>query len=1000
MSLPRAIAYVCPPLDRPFRWRDVVPLLLFTLCFAGTCLGLELTHAVIFAVPRAFWLSPLLVWVWWIALCGRSGVIGPAAIAAMLIRLLLVGVFIMLLAEPRAVRTNDETVVVYALDVSDSIGESVLTRALGFMNRTVQGKPERDKAGLVVFGRGAGVELPPRESFPFEAINVRVSRDGTSLARALSLSSAMLPDSSVGRIVLLSDGAQTEGDVAALLPELAARNIRVDVLPIHYEHTREVWLERLDLPQVVKPGETYEVSVVLSSLRAGKGTLTLSENGQEIAEEPVSFTAGKNRFTLPLYMREPGFYEYTARIQVPSGEDGWHENNLAVNHLFLKGEGRVLVVTGLVGGSQQARWLCEAMRQSGLLVDERAPYQLPYDARSLLPYDSIVFVNVAADELDAARIRAVHDAVTAQGSGFLMVGGENSFGAGGYNRTLIEKMLPVSMDIKKRKALPKGALAIILHTCEFAEGNTWGKRIAKEAMRVLGAQDEVGVLVYSYGAGSGSGERWLFPLTPASEYEQLVPLINNASIGDMPSFATTMELGYKGLAASDAAAKHMIIISDGDPSPPPPQLLGKFAQAQISVSTVAINPHGGQEQSIMGAIAGATGGRYYFPKDPQELPSIFIKEAKTLRRNIVQNRTFTPTAAFPSPILKGIDAVPPLHGLVLTTAKPRAEVILLAPDQEDSDPLLAVWRHGLGTTAAFTSDLSANWGRDWVKWDRYRPFVRQLMTAIGRVEQKRNLFVSIHANGSNARVLVEDHHPQAGFLDLKGDVTATGSGSHPVALRQVGPRLYEGHFPLSGNGSYQLLVTGSGDGRQEHASANLMVPYSPEYLRFRSDPVLLKRIAAETGGRLLGGDETGEELFNADRESRRQTSPIIDWFLWALAILLPLDVAMRRVRIDWRELGDKLFRRKREGSHATLGSLLARKQQVGRKIDAIHEGQAVTRLNRKKPPAGKRPPQETQRAATPTAPVQEPEAAETPEATSTTGRLLARKRQWKTEDQD
>lgn len=1000
MKMPRPLRMVFPLPSRPVHWPAILPLLIFGALFAGTILALEVSHTVMFATPRAFWLSAALVWVWWIAVCGRSGVVGWAARAALMVRLLLVGGIVAVLAEPQAVRTHDETVVVYALDVSDSVGEEVLERALGFVSRTVQGKPPRDKAGLVVFARNAAVELPPRESFPFEAINVRVSRDGTSLERALTLSSAMLPDSSAGRIVLLSDGAQTEGDAAGVLPELTSRGVRVDVLPIAYRYEREVWLERLELPRVVKPGETYEAAVILSSLAPGHGVLTLSENGKDVATQEVQFSEGKSRFVLPLYLRGSGFYEYEARIELPAGEDGWLQNNLAVNHLFLKGEGRVLVVHSASAGEEQTRWLCEAMQASGLLVDLRESFDLPLNALSYLPYDSIVFVNVPADELDAARMQAVHDAVVVQGSGFLMVGGDNSFGAGGYNRTVIEKILPVSMDIKKRKVMPKGALAIILHTCEFAEGNTWGKRIAKEAIRVLSAEDEVGVLVYSYGQGA-TGERWLFPLTPASEYERLVPLINNASIGDMPSFATTMQLGYDGLIASDAASRHMIIISDGDPSPPPPALLARFANAQISVSTVAINPHGGQEQAIMGQIAHATGGRYYFPKDPRELPSIFIKEAKTLRRNIIQNRTFVPQAAFPSPILKGIEAVPPLHGLVLTMAKPRAESVLVAPDEEEHDPLLAVWRHGLGTTAAFTSDLSANWGRDWVAWERYRPFVRQLMTAIGRVERKQHLFATVHADGAEGRVTVEDHHDHPGFLTLSGEVTRGDGARQTVALRQVGPRRYEGTFPLSGNGRYQLLVAGSGDGRREHVAAGLMVPYSPEYLRFRSDPVLLQRIADETGGRVLVGDESGETLFRADREVRRRTRPIVDWFLWALALLLPLDVAIRRVRIDWRELGRKLTGRRRADTTRTLGSLLARKQDVDRGLDAVHEARAALRVRRPAPPRPAQAPASPGPSPAEREPSeQEAERAAVAPPTSTTGQLLARKRQWKQKDQD
>src|SRR5206468_2878895 len=116
------------------------------------------------------------------------------------------------------------------------------------------------------------------------------------------------------------------------------------------------------------------------------------------------------------------------------------------------------------------------------------------------------------------------------GTGFLMLGGPQSYGPGGYHRSVVEDALPVTMDVTQKKILPKGALAIILHTCEFAEGNTYAKRIARESVRVLGAQDDVGILDYAY-SGGRSGMGWIFPLTPAGEYERLAVLINNAEPG-------------------------------------------------------------------------------------------------------------------------------------------------------------------------------------------------------------------------------------------------------------------------------------------------------------------------------------------------------------------------------------------------------------------------------------------------------------------------------------
>ena len=181
---------------------------------------------------------------------------------------------------------------------------------------------------------------------------------------------------------------------------------------------------------------------------------------------------------------------------------------------------------------------------------------------------------------------------------------------------------------------------------------------------MLNDQDEVGVLVYDM---QGT-DKWLFKLTPASRFQWMAKQINGAQIGDMPAFGPTMNLALAGLKASDASAKHMIIISDGDPQPPAPGVLQQYAAAGITISTIAVFPHGNTVQ-LLRTIAQTTGGRFYFPQNPNTLPQIFIKEARTLRRSMLQNVTFTPESGYPSPVLKGINAIPKLHGYVLTTPR-------------------------------------------------------------------------------------------------------------------------------------------------------------------------------------------------------------------------------------------------------------------------------------------------------------------------------------------
>jgi len=626
-----------------------------------------------------------------------------------------------------------------------------------------------------------------------------------------------------------------------------------------------------------------------------------------------------------------------------------------------------------------------------------------------MPYDAILFANVPADAFDGTQLPAVHDAVRNLGIGFMMLGGPNSFGPGGFQNSPIEDCLPISMEISKKKILPKGALVIILHTCEFAQGNSWAKRITKEAIKVLSAEDEVGAIGYGM-----NGDEWIFELTPASNYDALVPKINAAQIGDMPEFTSTMKLGLEGLMKSDAASRHMIIISDGDPPMPPPEILKDFKDAQASISTVAVFPHDPRDAQVLSAIASQTGGRFYFPSDPSLLPSIFIKEAKTLRRSQIQKRTFMPRLLNDDPMLRDIGGVPPLHGYVLTSEKedPRATVLLSAPPKEDDmvaedsdvDPVLAVWRYGLGTTAAFTSDLTDDWGKDWVKWEQFQQLVTQMTTRISRAEKKQSfLRVYTYVNGNEGVVVVEDFHPEETLLDVNVNVSAANGFRFNGQVRQIAPRRYQATIPLQGKARYQVQISADGTDRQEIAYGGFIVSYSPEYLRFEANPIALREIAEQTGGEELNPDDGPKKLADrifGRREPKRSTRPVFDWFLMALACLIPLDVAVRRVQLDFSWLKRMFAGKQRGESTVTMGALLERTRSVRSTLTEPTDKPRSLPPERPLQPRTTPPAKPTTKppATTETKPKPEPPTA-SPNEGNTTSRLLAMKRKREEEEE-
>lgn len=986
---------LAPRARRPIGGRAWGALAAFLTLFTALVIGLEAGGLVLFTRPWGFALMALAPWLWWVGMAGGAGgLVGARCALAISSRLLLLGLLAALLSEPRMVRSSDRLAVIYVVDVSNSVPQRWRRDSLGWVVRSSVSKAKRpgDVIGLVVFGRDAAVELPPRETFPFSGLDdayvtSEVDAEATDLGQALTMAAAMLPEGMTGRLVLISDGVDTEGSLESAIEELRGRGVTVDVLETPYDYGAEVWVERIELPPRVKQGEPYEASVLINATEAGEGVLRLRENGELIGEQRVRYQKGKNRIRLKLTVRHPGVYEYEARLKPAPGADHREENNVARGHLYLRGRGKVLLINNPTGEERDWQPLTQALAQSKRACDLMPSHAVPREGLSLLPYDLIILCNTPADQLDPLQMRAIRDAVYEQGSGLLMIGGPDSYGPGGYHQTVIETALPVDMDVSHKKVLPKSALAIVLHTCEFPQGNTWGKRITKQAIKVLGAQDDVGVLVFDQ-----NGYRWLFELQPAKNLPQLVPLINKAQIGDMPDFASTMKLGLKGLKANDAAAKHMIIISDGDPSPPPKALLDGYKAAKISISTVTIHPHGGADTAIMKKISQMTGGRHYFPKTSNKLPSIFIREAKTLKRSMIQPGIFTPVNEGPSLVLKGIESLPSLKAFVLTTPKnhPTVNVVLRHPKQEGgiSDPVLAVWRYGLGKSAAWTSDLGTNWAANWTTWKQYRQFVNQLVTDISRVEKATYLRVNATARGGKALIEVDDSHPAGEFLQLEARVAGPGNKSETVPLEPIGPRRYRASLPLWGTGRYQIAVSGSGGDRQETAFAGMAIPYSPEYLRFRSDPLALASVAEGTEGRVLGEQkDDGDRVFDRPSKPRRSSLPITIELLILLAIWLVADVALRRVQIDGLAIL-RWLRREGESSQ-TMSTLLAAKQRAGERQggppQAGGEGPPQAEL-----PAGAPIP-----TAKPKPTVSKTDADEGP--TSTTAHLLALKKKRKKE---
>lgn len=811
---------------------------------------------------------------------------------ALVLRTLVFTLLILALADLVYQNQGDRLSVFFVLDRSASVPQDEQEFSLNYVQQRIGELPQYDKAGIIFFGKDASIQDNPREDIQLIEYQPIIDTGGTDIEAAIGLAMAAFPEDTQKRIVLLTDGNQTQGEAESAIQRALANNIDVRVLPLQYSYAQDALVEDVVIPQYIQEKEPFNVKVVVNAQEAGNGILRLMENGEVVAEEEVVLHQGKNAFTIPRTNDQGGFYTYDAVIEAEN--DSRPSNNRSQNFTIIQGTPRVLLLdTDTVEGEN----LAAALVSEGIQVDYRTPEYLPGIMQEFQLYDSIILSNVPASDISPTQQEMLELAVKDLGVGLVMIGGPESFGAGGYLNTPIERALPLSMEVKQQRMIPSGALALIMHSMEIPQGNHWARQISLEALNVLSRNDYMGFLYFNSRNGQ---EDWLFDMakvgTKTAMRNAIEGMPSNA-IGDMPTFIPTIDMALKSLQSVSANKKHIVILSDGDPQRPTPAKLQEVRDAGITISTVCISPHNPQNADIMQAIAELGGGNFYHVKDNTNLPKIFIKEASVIRKNLLVEETFTPAVVSHSDIIEGFDeGFPTLDGFVVTSSRPEAETIMVTHRQ---DPLLAQWRYGLGKTVAFTSDAKSRWAGQWVSWENYAKFWSQLVRWTIRSSDEDQFQVMSTVEGDKIRVVVDAVTPDGGFLNqLKFQANAIDPKveSKLFEMVQTQPGRYEGTFEAKEAGSYVIsMAYDGGEDIEGHITSGVSVPFSPEHVTTQHNSAMLKRIADLSGKTVLAVDEN---VFLHDLPAVGEMKHLWQLCLGLAVFLFFLDIAVRRLYFE------------------------------------------------------------------------------------------------------
>ena len=898
-----------------------------------------------FQYPWFLLLLLLIPMVWWLGMKSLAG-LGPwRRFFALALRTMVMALVIFAIAGIQWIWSSEKMTVIFLLDQSDSIPIAKRQLMFEYAIRSVKAhrhQERQDRAGIIVFGREAAIEVPPfDENLPNikRAESFFGKSDGTNLESALKLAQASFLEDSAKRIVILTDGNQTLGSAEATAQRLRETGIGIDTIPVRLDTKTEVLVEKIDVPGYVRQGQTVDARVVINRYsEAGKqedveGRLRVvrrvGNQTEVLADGPYTLDRDINVIPIPHKIEETAGYTYEAEFIVDNSDnDSISQNNRATAFTYARGKGRVMLIEDSSNRGNYESFV-DALRRSEIDVDVRDTANLFSSLVELQSYDSVILAGAPRTTGDDAtkivsftddQIDMLVQSAQQFGMGILMLGGPEAFGAGGWTNSKLEEAMPVNFSIKNTKVESVGALAMVMHASEIPEGNYWQKMIGKSALDALGPQDYCGVVQYDM-----AGDKWLWGganglMKVGPNKEMMRSRISRMTPGDMPNFDSSLSMAIAALKANNASLKHMIVISDGDPTPASAGILSQYVNAKIKITTVAVGAHGAAVEAELKRIAQKTTGNYYKVTNASALPKIFMREARRVARPLVYEPDggVVPFIYQPHEILSGIKGeLPSIRGFVLTERKdsPLVEVPLLSPkpDTKETASILATWTYGLGRTAVFTTDAGKRWATNWVDSPYYDQFFSQMVRWTMRPsndDSKYNIATNIKEGRVQVVVTALDADDRfINYLDM--NAIAVGPDLKPTnfQMRQQAPGRYVGELTPDQAGSYMLSIVPGGG--KPPITTGITVPFSDEYRVRQANMKLLESLAmgkpaGGKSGNISGAleSESLDELLNVDtyRPGLPPAKSLMD--IWPLAVLVGAtmffaDVFVRRVAVDF-----------------------------------------------------------------------------------------------------
>lgn len=800
-------------------------------------------------------------------------------------------------------RDPDKQDVVILVDVSHSTQYSK-TQIDNCVGTVIEELRDNSNVGIVMFGLdtvyAATISSDVTKVYnEYLNCNTMPNTTASNIATALNyVASNILDRSKEPRIILISDGVQTDEDAIAMSKQLAQKKIRIDTINFApNKYTNEVQIINIEIPESIIVNDQFTMDVVIQSIEAGDANVSLYDNSSTVGSKDIKLRGGVEKISFDCTLKVAGVH--TIKAEIVATKDTLKQNNVFYSYIDIEGNKEILIIEGKAGESTELRKIIDPYYVNK--IKSVTPGFAPSNITELLKYNEVIMMNVDYNTLPKGFDVLLDQYVYNYGGGLFTTGGKNTYTLGNMSGTLFDQFLPIDSYMGDKNM----ALLFIVD----ASGSMGGARIetAKKALKasldILREDDYVSIISFNVKTPVGR-----IDFTPVTRKDEIITAIDEIDLVTGTYYYPAIKMGLDSITNTNVAdVKHVIFLSDGAPddggSGYKKLIENAYQNKNITFSTIGLDATNSMEEELM-AMAKLGGGRYS-KCTPNNIVQVMTTETEIAKSDSLNEKEFTPYInVLASSVLDGVDrtAIPDLGGYTGTTLKEDAKVIL---SSKTNDPIYAEWEYGNGKVGSFMSTLNGdNWSAAFMQSASGKTFIKNVVKYLLSPRKMGADFIAEFSNNNYSAALRVNTKIQSGDTIAAIITDPNGNRIRNVTLTQASSELFLANLPTTIPGLYKVDLQKNNNGNfVSELTVYYTFSYSKEFNAFvdaSSGFDLLKEISKITKGQLME-----PENINSNSPFVPDMTPIEDLhdprptFLIVALVIFLLDIIARKFKFKW-----------------------------------------------------------------------------------------------------